>query len=279
MPLRASPKDGAHGLMGRSLPLVLTHDVEGPAGLGKCLRLAELEASLGFRSSFNLIPEGPYTVPPQLRAQLEARGFEIGVHDLHHDGELYRSRKAFRKGAECINRYIKEWNAVGFSSGFMFHELDWIHDLNIEYDSSTFDTDPFEPQPDGVGTIFPFWVPPPKDDPIHKGYIELPYTLPQDSTLFLILRERSPDIWLNKLDWLAKHGGMALVNVHPDYLQFPGEPAESQELFRSSITPGSFGISAVRTERPSGMPCPGKWPALSLPGVPATRFGRRSVSV
>jgi hypothetical protein len=24
---------------------------------------------------------------------------------------------------------------------------------------STFDTDPFEPQPDGMGTIFPFWVP------------------------------------------------------------------------------------------------------------------------
>ena len=31
--------------------------------------------------------------------------------------------------------------------------------LNIAYDASTFDTDPFEPQPDGVNTIFPFWVP------------------------------------------------------------------------------------------------------------------------
>jgi glycosyltransferase involved in cell wall biosynthesis len=57
------------------------------------------------------------------------------------------------------------------------------------------------------------------------GYVELPYTLVQDSTLFLVLRERSPEIWFKKLDWVAERGGMALVNVHPDYLRFPGEPA------------------------------------------------------
>ena len=43
----------------------------------------------------------------------------------------------------------------------MQHNLQWLHALNAEYDSSTFDTDPFEPEPDGVGTIFPFWVPGP----------------------------------------------------------------------------------------------------------------------
>ena len=69
--------------------------------------------------------------------------------------------------------------------------------------------------------------PPISDAPAYRrtGYVELPYTLPQDSTLFLILRETSPEIWIRKLDWIAKHGGMVLVNVHPDYLQFNGEPA------------------------------------------------------
>lgn len=38
------------------------------------------------------------------------------------------------------------------------HNLEWIGELDIEYDLSTFDTDPFMPQPDGVGTIFPFLV-------------------------------------------------------------------------------------------------------------------------
>ena len=52
------------------------------------------------------------------------------------------------------------------------------------------------------------------------GYVELPYTLPQDSTLFLLLRESTTAVWRTKLDWVAQHGGMALVNVHPDYLSF-----------------------------------------------------------
>src|SRR5260370_30444939 len=52
--------------------------------------------------------------------------------------------------------------------------------------------------------------------------MELPYSLPQDSTLFLVLKETSPDIWKRKLDWIAGRGGMALMNVHPDYVGFNG---------------------------------------------------------
>jgi glycosyltransferase involved in cell wall biosynthesis len=210
---------------GKQFAFVLTHDVEGPEGLAKCQKLAELEMAHGFRSSFNFVPEGDYSVPTELRTWLSNQGFEVGVHDLHHDGKLFFSRSVFRKNAERINLYVKEWKAAGFRSAFMLHEMDWIHDLDIEYDASTFDTDPFEPQPDAAGTIFPFWVPAPEGQTARRGYVELPYSLPQDSTLFLLFRETSPDIWIRKLDWVAKHGGMALVNVHPDYLRFPGEPA------------------------------------------------------
>ncbi len=87
------------------------------------------------------------------------------------------------------------------------------------YDASTFDTDPFEPQPDGVGTIFPFFM-----ASGEKGqgtdYVELPYTLAQDSTVFLLLRETSTAIWERKLEWIAEHGGMALLVTHPDYMNF-----------------------------------------------------------
>lgn len=214
---------------GKQFAVVLTHDVEGPDGLAKCRQVAELEMSLGFRSSFNFIPEGQYSVPPELRAWLIENGFEVGVHDLEHDGKLYRSRAGFQKKAARINRYIKQWGARGFRSGFMLRNLDWLHELDLLYDSSTFDTDPFEFQPDGAGTIFPFWIPLPPGgrartgEASAQGYIELPYTLPQDSTLFLVLREQSPAIWIRKLDWIAAHGGMALVNVHPDYLRLEGE--------------------------------------------------------
>ena len=211
---------------------MLTHDVESTAGLEKCRQLMQLEMTFGVRSSFNFIPEGDYKVPAELRAELVSHGFEVGIHDLRHDGQLFASRRKFSRNAMRINSYLRDWNATGFRAGFMLHKLDWLHELDIQYDASTFDTDPFEPQPEGCHTIFPFWVP--RRIANHEsrvtnhsadsrpGYIELPYTLPQDSTLFLLLREQTIDIWLRKLDWIAKHGGMALVNIHPDYLCFDG---------------------------------------------------------
>ena len=219
---------------GKQFAVVLTHDIEGQVGVERCLQLMALEKKRGFRSSFNFIPEGEYRVSRSLREELSGNGFEVAIHDLRHDGKLYRSRSEFEANARRINQYLKEWNAVGFRAGFMLHNLEWLHDLDVDYDASTFDTDPFEPQPDGVGTIFPFWVPRPAggankavagaaaQEPA-AGYVELPYTLAQDSTLFLLLGERNPNIWLRKLDWVAKNGGMVLVNTHPDYMTMPGE--------------------------------------------------------
>ena len=208
---------------GKKFGFLLTHDVEGPDGLAKCLDLAKLERQAGFRSAFNFIPEGDYRVSRELREGLTGQGFEVGVHDLHHDGHLYRSRSDFAVHAQRINGYLKEWGAVGFRSAFMMHRLDWIGDLNVAYDLSTFDTDPFEPQPDGVGTIFPFWQTRPNGEP----FLELPYTLPQDSTLFVYMQETKIEVWKRKLDWVAARGGMALVNVHPDYMSFAGQSPHS----------------------------------------------------
>lgn len=245
---------------GKKFALVLTHDVEGPLGLERCRHLAELERSLGFRSSFNFIPEGTYTASSELRKWMSDNGFEVGVHDLKHDGKLYVNQAQFRRHAARINEYLIKWNAVGFRSGFMHHHQAWLHDLNVQYDASSFDTDPFEPQPDGAGTIFPFWVPPldqgrenqgtrfivdpkparngsldgslkPFNTGARDGYVELPYTLPQDSTLYMLLEEKTGDIWRRKLDWVVSQGGMALINVHPDYLHLKsssnGPTAES----------------------------------------------------
>jgi hypothetical protein len=200
----------------KKFALVLTHDVDTAKGHENCLALMKLEKELEFRSSFNFVPE-KYNVLPDLRGCLKSNGFEVGVHGLNHDGKLYDSQEVFLNRAERINEYLKEWNAVGFRSPAMHHNLNWIHDLNIEYDASTFDTDPFEPQPDGVRTIFPFWA---NSNSNRKGYVELPYTLPQDFTLFVLMKEDNVDIWKEKLNWIAENGGMALVNTHPDYMNF-----------------------------------------------------------
>ena len=190
------------------------HDVDSARGQSKCRELMALEVRMGFRSLFSFVPED-YEVSAALRHDLVRNGFEIGVHGLKHDGKLFVSKKAFARQAERINHYLKVWKSVGFVSPSMHHNLDWMHELNIEYDTSTFDTDPFEPQPDGIGTIFPFAVP---GNNGHAGYIELPYTLPQDFTLFVLMQEKNIDIWKRKLDWIAERGGMALVITHPDYM-------------------------------------------------------------
>jgi len=68
-----------------------------------------------------------------------------------------------------------------------------------------------------VHTIFPFIV---NNGAGKRNFVELPYTLPQDFTLFVILQEKNINIWRTKLDWIAQKGGMALLNAHPDYMNF-----------------------------------------------------------
>jgi len=34
------------------------------------------------------------------------------------------------------------------------------------------------------------------------------------------MKEETIDIWKQELDWIAKHGGMALLTTHPDYMNF-----------------------------------------------------------
>jgi hypothetical protein len=95
--------------------------------------------------------------------------------------------------------------------------MDWMQSLNIKYSTSTFDTDPFEPQPEGVCTTFPLRV---TNKSTQTGYIELPYTIPQDFTVYIIMKEKDNSIWKKKLDWIAENGGMALLITHPDYMNF-----------------------------------------------------------
>ena len=203
---------------GKRFALVLTHDVEGEKGLSRVKQLINVELKHGFKSSFYFVPNGGYDVSDALRRMLDEAGFEVGVHGLEHDGQLYRSKAKFARDAANIRVYLERWNACGFRSPLMQHELGWLHALGAEYDASTFDTDPFEPQCDGVGNIFPFWVP----GPDGNGYVELPYTLIQDFNLFKVLRERDINIWKRKVDWIAEHGGMVLVDTHPDYMCLDG---------------------------------------------------------
>ena len=222
----AKPPEGWKGWPdGKKFALVLTHDVDTARGHDRCLELARLEKRLGFVSSFNFVPLR-YTVSPDIRTTLAEWGFEVGVHGLYHDGKYYKSREKFQERAIKINQFLKEWNCVGYRAPAMCHKLDWFHELNIEYDASTFDTDPFEPNSEGVGTIFPYLV---NCNEAVNAYVELPYTLPQDFTLFVLMQHKTIDIWKMKLEWLVEHGGIVLMNTHPDYMNFSRNKCQKEE--------------------------------------------------
>ena len=200
---------------GKRFALVLTHDVESGRGVLQCERLADLEERRELRSSFAFVPLR-YLSPDDLRRALVKRGFGIMVHDLYHDGKLFRDRQTFEERALKINDVLARWGTRTFASGAMHHDLEWISELNIDSDISTFDVDPFEPQACGLGRIFPCWVESPQRD--RPGFVELPYTLSQDFTLFILLGHKTNDFWQRKLDWIAGKGGMALIKTHPDYM-------------------------------------------------------------
>jgi hypothetical protein len=116
---------------GKKFAVVLTHDIEGQAGLSKCRDLMRVE--LEFRSSFNFIPEGGYAVPADLREELVRNGFEVGVHDLKHDGRLYRSRRGFKQRAARINRYLSEWGPLRLAGANLSRRPSISHRLHLTF--------------------------------------------------------------------------------------------------------------------------------------------------
>ena len=70
----------------------------------------------------------------------------------------YSSREEFNRKAQRINKVLQEWNAVGFRSGYMLRNLEWISELDITYDASTFDTDPLSHSPTVFIRSSPFGI-------------------------------------------------------------------------------------------------------------------------
>lgn len=188
---------------------ILTHDIETDEGQAFAEDVADLEESIGFHSSFNFVPNR-YKVNTGLMDRLRKRGFEIGVHGYQHNGKLFNTQISFSHNVCKINSCIKEWDVAGFRSELTLRQPLWMQQLDILYDLSFFDIDPYEPIPGGAMSIWPFFI---------GHFVELPYTLWQDNTLVSILGQKTPQLWLTKIDYIEKYHGLALINTHPDYLK------------------------------------------------------------
>lgn len=188
---------------------IMTHDVEATAGRDFCATLMDIDDSFGIKASFSVIPEERYAVEQNFLASIRDRGFEVVVHDLNHDGHLYRTREQFLKRAAKINAYGRQYGAEGFRAGVLYRKQVWYDALDFAYDMSVPNVAHLDPQRGGCCTVMPYFI---------GNILELPVTAAQDYTLFNILNDYSIDLWKKQIDLITgKHGLISFI-VHPDYV-------------------------------------------------------------
>ena len=188
---------------------LMTHDVETPLGVDLCPMLMDLNDSFGIKASFQIIPEERYRVTPAFLQSIRDRGFEVVIHDLNHDGRLFRDRKCFVERAAKINAYGKQFGATGFRAGVLYRNQLWYDLLDFEYDMSVPNVAHLDPQRGGCCTVMPYFI---------GNVLEIPVTTVQDYTLFHILNDCSTTLWERQIELIMEKHGLISVVIHPDYL-------------------------------------------------------------
>jgi len=174
----------------------------------------DTEDKLAIKGSFQIIPEERYEVTDDLLDSIRQRGFEIGVHDLNHDGHLFRDREQFLERAKKINSHKKRFGAKGFRTAVLYRKQGWFDALDFSYDMSVPNVAHLDPQRGGCCTVMPYFV---------GKLLELPLTTTQDYTLFHILNRESIDLWKTQIDLIMEKHGLISFNIHPDYLNDPSK--------------------------------------------------------
>lgn len=207
--------DGARGC------LAMTHDVETEAGRNFCEDLMDVDDDFGIKASFNLVPEGRYAVSPKLLESIRARGFDIGIQDLNHDGRLFDNREEFLRRMKMINRYATQYSAKGFRAGVLYRKPEWYDALEFSFDMSIPNVAHLDPQRGGCCTVMPYFI---------GDILELPVTTTQDYMLFHLLNQRSIDLWKTQVELILEKSGLASFIVHPDYVMQPDTRSVYRDL-------------------------------------------------
>jgi hypothetical protein len=188
---------------------IITHDVETELGRDYCSQLMNIDDEFGFKSSFQVVPEKRYEVSQIFLDELHRRGFEVNVHDLYHDGNLFRDREEFLQRAAKINGYLKKFHSEGFRSGALYRNLRWFDAFDFSYDMSVPNVGHLDAQPGGCCTVMPYFV---------GNILEIPVTVTQDYSLFHILGTYSTELWEEQCRTIIEGHGLISAIVHPDYI-------------------------------------------------------------
>jgi len=220
---------------------IMTHDVEAEPGKQFISHLMDMDESFGIPASFQIVPEKRYTVEKSLLESIRRRGFEVDVQDLDHDGRLFQDRTEFAKRAQKINRYAREYEAIGFRSAILYRNQDWYHLLDFEYDMSIPNVAHLDPQRGGCCTVMPYFI---------GRMVELPVTTTQDHSLFHVLNDHSLDLWKRQAEMILHQHGLLSFIIHPDYII----PERAQQTYKSLL---QF-LTILRNERNVWIARPGE---------------------
>lgn len=194
---------------GLSSCAIMTHDVETKTGRDFCPTLMDINDSYGVKASFQIVPEQRYDVRTGFLSSMRERGFEVVIHDLNHDGHLYKDRAHFLGCATKINAYGEAYGAEGFRAGALYRKQLWFDALEFSYDMSVPNVAHLDPQRGGCCTVMPYFI---------GDILELPVTTTQDYTLFHILNDYSTELWKRQINLIREKHGLISFIVHPDYI-------------------------------------------------------------
>jgi hypothetical protein len=205
---------------------VMTHDVEAEPGKEFCSGLMDINDSFGIPASFQIVPEERYSVEPKFLEEIKRRGFEVNVQDLNHDGKLFLNRSEFERRVRAINRYGREYEAVGFRSAVLYRNEQWFDLLEFEYDMSVPSVAHLDPQRGGCCTIMPYFI---------GDLLELPVTMTQDHSLFNVLNDFTLELWQRQVQLVLTHHGLMNFIIHPDYILTSKAQRAYKELLASLV--------------------------------------------
>jgi len=225
--LLISPNDDEEKVLERSLikvhfqrtPVVLTHDVDTHWGYENGMHiLYHIEKSMGFRSCFNLIAgEKKYQLSRMKIRDIIEDGFEIGSHELYHDGKFSVVSSLERERRIKLSKEVLESRLDVRIYGFRAPWLSYAEDqlMLLEKDGYKYDSSLCN-----MREAFAYSV-------NGSSVVEMPLTVPQDFYLLYHCR-CSPkllvNLWISRILKIHQSDGIVVINAHPDKQDMGGIP-------------------------------------------------------
>ena len=142
--------------------------------------------------------------------ELHERGHEIGSHDILHDNRLcWLTDEQLEQRLRRAREMVEPYDGIGFRSPSLFRDARLIQAIgrHFDYDSSLCDTDVEFRR--GCTSVFPYRL---------RGCLELPVTLPMDSSLTYIGygAQKILRTWQEKCSYIRAAGGLAVSVTHAE---------------------------------------------------------------